>query len=82
MHECKGSLAFVTVKQLRAAVRLIRLDHGWTYYQLAADIARVNGDFRLSPDTLRRFILGLHMPRETGEHAIRTYVERKRTEAA
>lgn len=69
-------MTFVTVNQLRASVRSLRLERGWTYDELAADIQRTNGDDRVSAATIRRFILAEHHPRETIEYAIRAYVDR------
>ncbi len=68
-------LTVVTVNQLRSTIRALRLERGWTYEQLAAEIQRANGDAKVSAATIRRFILAEHHPRETHEYAIRAYVE-------
>lgn len=69
-------MTFVTVNQLRAALRSLRLERGWSYDQLATDIRRTNGDDRVSEATIRRFILAEHHPRETIEYALRSYLDR------
>lgn len=68
----------MTLIQLREAVRTLRLERGWTYDELAADIRRVNGNesVAVSVSTVRRFILAEHPPRETHEYAIRLYLSR------
>lgn len=66
----------MTVHQLRAVVRSLRLEKGWSYGDLAADINRVVGADRVSAATIRRFILDEHRPQELTEYTIRSYIDR------
>lgn len=72
----------MTLNQLRAALRTLRLERGWSYDELAADIQRVNGDDRVSPATVRRFLLSEHQQRELTEYAIRSYMDRVKQQVA
>lgn len=66
----------MTVNQVRGTLRTLRLERGWSYDELAADIQRVNGDDRVSTATVRRFLAEDHQPTERIEYAIRLYVDR------
>lgn len=65
------------VTELQRRLRQRRLDHGWSYEDLALDIkTHVEKAAHPSPATLRRFIHNEREPHETTVHAIRSYLTR------
>jgi len=69
-------LAHMTDAVLRKVLEARRLDEGWSFEALYADVVRVVGPYRApSSATLRRFVEGHHLTRETAMHTIRKYVE-------
>lgn len=72
----------MSVTELRATLRALRLRQGWSYEQLAEDIHRVNGDRRVSAVTARRFILAVNKPSEHIEYALRAYMSSRKRRAA
>lgn len=71
----------MTEKQLRETLRRYRLERGWSYDELAADIHRVNNDDRVSAATVRRYLAEDHDLSELRMYAIRSYVERRKAVA-
>lgn len=67
----------MTVKQMREQLRAIRLQSGWSYEDLAADIRRVNNDDRVSAATARRLLAENHEPSELIAYALETYLDRR-----
>lgn len=63
----------MTVKQLRAALRQHRIDHGLSYERLAAAI----GAEHVTGQTVKRFIEATTEPHEFTVNAIETYLSKQ-----
>lgn len=69
-------MARMTDAAVRKALEAKRIDEGWGFDALYADVVRVVGPYRApSTATLRRFVNNERITRETAVHAIRKYVE-------
>ena len=66
----------MTEVQARRELRNLRLNRGWSYDELAADINRRLGGERVSMPTVRRFIQNMTTPHDTTIHDICTYLEK------
>jgi transcriptional regulator with XRE-family HTH domain len=62
--------------ELRNALRDLRLERGWSYDQLAADINATLGGVKVSPATVRRAILNKRNY-DTTRHSLQRYLERQ-----
>jgi predicted transcriptional regulator len=69
-------VSFVTVNQLRKALREHRLDKGLTFDELAAQINAAVGAERVSQSSIFRFIENDVEPRDLTAHAIERYLEK------
>lgn len=67
--------------EARRQLEGVRLDQGWSWDQLAADVERVTHR-RLSPMTLHRFVEKRAKTFKTTMHVLVTYLDAKKLAAA
>lgn len=72
----------VTETIARRELKSRRLEMGWSYDQLTADINRVLGGERLSMPTVRRFIQNMTDPHDTTVHDVCAYLAKVAGKAA
>lgn len=72
----------MTEMKARRELRNLRLERGWSYDALTADINKRLGGERVSMPTVRRFIQNATSPHDTTIHDICAYLEKVAGRAA